>query len=112
MVLDSSGNPHISYYDDTNNYLKYARWKGSSWEIQTVEGGGGSYTSIALDSSGNPHISYYHGDGNLKYVKVTTTQPQVTTTPPAEAPWVWIGIGIAIVVIIAVAALVLKRRGK
>ena len=70
IALDSSGNPHISYYDSTNERLKYAYKNASSWRIETVDSIGiyGGYTSLALDSSGNPHISY-HDDTNddLKY---------------------------------------------
>ena len=29
IALDSSDNPHISYWDNTNYYLKYAFWNGS-----------------------------------------------------------------------------------
>jgi len=112
MALDSSGNPHMSYYDDTNNCLKYAQWTGSSWEIQTVEGGGGSYSSLVLDSSGNPHISCCLG-GGLRYVTVKTAQPEVpTNNQEFEVPWTWIGVGTAVIIVIVVAVLVLKRKGK
>ncbi len=54
LALDSSGNPHIIYFNDG---LKYAVQNGSSWDIQVVDvdGWGGSLT---LDSTGNPHIVY------------------------------------------------------
>ncbi len=64
IALDSSGNPHISYCG-----LKYARWDGSAWQIETVDSVG-SHTSLTLDPSGNPHISYYDSiNYNLKYAR-------------------------------------------
>ena len=70
LALDSSGNPHISYHDSTNRDLKYARFDGSSWEIETVDSMGdvGNYVSIALDNSDNVHISYFDASNfDLKY---------------------------------------------
>ena len=72
LALDSSGNPHISYFDYTKGVLKYALLNASSWEIETVDstefGQVGLYNSLALDSSGNPHVSYsYFWFSDLKY---------------------------------------------
>jgi parallel beta-helix repeat protein len=63
LALDYSDNAHISYYDISNNDLKYAAWTGTGWNIQTVDSEGfvGLHTSVALDSGDNPHISYYAG---------------------------------------------------
>jgi hypothetical protein len=60
LVLDSSGNPNISYYDEINQNLKYAKWTGTSWSIQSVEPAGSGYdvSSLALDSNNVPHILY------------------------------------------------------
>ena len=55
LILDSSNNPHISYFDRTNYILKYAYKSGSDWFTETVDSTGGSAgwysTSLALDSS-------------------------------------------------------------
>ena len=70
LALDSSGNPHISYFDETNGHLKYAAKTGTVWTNETVDTAVnvGEYSSLALDSSGIPRISYRDGgNGNLKY---------------------------------------------
>ena len=53
IALDHDGNPHVSYYDDENKSLKYARWNGSTWEKQTIDTNGW-YNSIAIDNNNNP----------------------------------------------------------
>lgn len=64
------GSIHISYYDNTNGYLKYAYYNGSSWSTGIVDSSAdvGYYSSIAVQSDGTVHISYYDYDsGSLKY---------------------------------------------
>jgi hypothetical protein len=61
LALDADGNPCISYYDITNDDLKYAVKSGEVWTLETVDVNGGRHTSLALDAQGNPHISYQAG---------------------------------------------------
>ncbi len=82
LTLDRNGNPHISYWDETNGDLKYARWTGGVWQVQTVDwtGNVGRYTSLALDSNNNPHISYYDvTNGDLKYARWAGSIWQIQT---------------------------------
>jgi hypothetical protein len=70
IAVDSSGNPHISYRDNSNQDLKYAVKSGDGWIIETIDSTGyvAGGSSIALDSSGNPHISYRDASNTaLKY---------------------------------------------
>jgi len=70
IALDSSGYPHVSYFDRINWDLKYAYMDASGWHTETVDSEGyvGQYTSIALDSSDNAHISYQdYANSDLKY---------------------------------------------
>jgi hypothetical protein len=70
IATDSNNKVHISYYDATNDDLKYATNASGSWVTQTIDSAGdvGGYTSIAVDSNNNVHISYYDAtNGNLKY---------------------------------------------
>jgi len=68
LAIDSNNNPHISYWDKTEDTLKYAYYDGS-WQVGVVDtvtidcsGLGGEcpgQISLALDSNNNPHIIYY-----------------------------------------------------
>jgi hypothetical protein len=69
LALDSNANPHISYWDEDNEALKYAAFNGSTWDIQTIDNAAddGDWSSIALDTNDNPHISYQGNNSRLKY---------------------------------------------
>jgi hypothetical protein len=62
---------HISYFDEANNQLKYARQSttAGAWTLENIDNGG-EFTSIALDSRGRPHISYY--DRKTRTIKYAT----------------------------------------
>lgn len=77
IAVDSSGNPYISYHDESNGHLKLARWTGSAWVTEVVAEAGLGKTSLALDTSGNPRIVYE--DGNLKYARWTGSSWQIET---------------------------------
>jgi hypothetical protein len=71
IAVDSAGKVHISYYDDTNDDLKYVTNSTGSWIFLKIDSAGdvGSYSSIAADSHDRVHISYYdaYPNYNLKY---------------------------------------------
>ena len=71
IAIDSYGFKHISYFDDTNDDLKYATDKTGSWVTTSVDAtwhSVGKYSSIAIDSNDGVHISYYDDTNrNLKY---------------------------------------------
>ena len=80
LALDSSGFAHISYYNQTNEELRYAVGSGSSWDIQTVAASGDyvyQNTSLALDSRGFAHISYY--DGTNQDLMYANNTPELST---------------------------------
>ncbi len=40
LALDSAGKPHVAYYHADSTDLRVARWAGTRWEKETVDGGG------------------------------------------------------------------------
>ena len=89
LVLDSAGNPHISYkyaykYDDQEAAVKYAVWDGAAWQIEWVESERwAQHTSLALGGAGEANISYtmyaMPGGPQLHYAKRT----EGSGAPPA-----------------------------
>ncbi|MBI2560020.1 MAG: hypothetical protein HYW14_02675 [Planctomycetes bacterium] len=96
LAYDSSGNPAISYYEDksgdTNGNLRFARFNGTSWDIETVDYASwnvGGYTSLAFDSSGNPGISYFSDDlqtpnPSLRYAHFNGSSWDIETVDTGE----------------------------
>ena len=68
IAVDLNDKVHISYYDSTNNSLKYATNASGSWVTQVIDSGGNvGYSSLAVDSNNKVHISYTGSNIDLKY---------------------------------------------
>ena len=70
IAIDSNNKVHISYYDATNDDLKYATDVSGAWVNSIIDSVGnvGGDTSIAIDSNDKVHISYYDATNeDLKY---------------------------------------------
>ena len=73
LKIDSRGNPHISYMDWKNGFLRYATSSGGSYWFRSVpdrqNSDTGRFSSIAIDSRGYPRIVYMdYRNGHVKYV--------------------------------------------
>ena len=51
LALDSLGNPHIAYPDETNHTLKYAVWNGSGFEPRLMLPLSFSYDHRVIDGA-------------------------------------------------------------
>lgn len=89
LALDSAGRPHIGFYEASAGDLKYARWDGASWMVQTVDVSGdvGSRPSLRLDGDGHPHLGYYDkGYGAVKYAAWDGASWQVQVVDAQDNP--------------------------
>jgi hypothetical protein len=76
LKLDASTCPHMAYGEGINFALQYAKWTGTAWHTETVDGTKycASGNSLALDSAGRPWISYCaakYGTSRLKLARWT-----------------------------------------
>ena len=71
------GLPAISYYDNTDDDLKYAVFNGERWSSQTIDEGGsvGRFNAISHGPDGYPAIAYYDWTNrDLKYASFDGVQ--------------------------------------
>jgi hypothetical protein len=83
LKLDSAGNPYISYFDDTSDYLKIAHKVNGIWVNETVDStaGAGYQTSLGLNAAGSPSIAYYNvGSFDLKYAYLGSSSSSQSST--------------------------------
>jgi hypothetical protein len=113
------GNPAISYYDATDEELKYVRAtnaNGTAWGSPvTVDGTGtedvGQYTSLAV-VNGNPAISYHSiTKGSLLFVRATNSTGSAWDTPLILDSVGTVGFGTSLVVINGNPAIAQHRKG-
>ena len=72
IAVDSQGNPHLTYMNETTPMLKYAVRQNGRWQIQNVDSlsqvAYPDRNSIAIDDEDRPYIGYY--DAGLGILKV------------------------------------------
>jgi PKD repeat protein len=74
LDLGASGYAYISYWDNRNQEVKFARQDSSGWQITVIDQVQGNWdcgTSIVLDGAEYPHLAYIaynqSGDQELRY---------------------------------------------
>jgi len=98
MVLDSKGNPHLSYNHFPPGSQRYIYFDGKNWNrsvldsLDTSPPGGerGMGNSIVLDRAGNPLISYYSVD-SLRLARFANGKWKIETVQdlPSFGNWGW-----------------------
>lgn len=81
LAVDSAGRPGIAYFDATNGDLRYARWTGEAFTIDTVDSrqSVGLYASMQFNTDNQPVIAYYHrSKGDLRAAEFVNNAWRIT----------------------------------
>jgi hypothetical protein len=86
LAVDSSGNSHVIYFDETNEDLLYSTDAGGSWsspELVDTDSThtAATYASIVIDGNDRLHVAYFENTGhNLMYATLDTTSATASWT--------------------------------
>jgi hypothetical protein len=59
LAFDKTGDPHITYFDHTDHFLKHAWRKGTKWDKEVVDVEvDGSITSLVIPGDNTMYVSY------------------------------------------------------
>jgi hypothetical protein len=63
LALDGAGFPHMTYFDNFPDDVRYAYKDAQGWHVETVDAQNdvGKHTSLAIDPQGRPCVSYLYG---------------------------------------------------
>lgn len=75
IAIDSDNNPHIVFFDEDGDDLKYGKRVDETWQFEIISSNGHRCADIALDSNDHAHICWYDDDNyDLKYAKWNITE--------------------------------------
>lgn len=75
IALDSTGSPHICYYDGTIGAIKHSYKVESEWVTEIVTNGSAYDISMAIDSNDNICLSYFNtSKRDLRYSQNTDNE--------------------------------------
>lgn len=64
IAVDAGGAPHVVWFDQTLGALRYGRWSGSAFDVETIDAPAaaddqsGEFARIALAADGTVHVSF------------------------------------------------------
>lgn len=85
LALDASGEPHISYLDQSAQALRYAVRSGATWTVETVASpvGDAGYHALALAPGGEPFIAFHDpANADLRFAR---REEGVWSSEPVES---------------------------
>lgn len=91
LKIDSNNIAHISYFDNVNKLLKYARYdQGGKVVILNIDLGSNTFpagfSSLVLDTNNNPQLIYLTAD-SLSYVFFTSSGSQMEAIESSFVPF-------------------------
>jgi hypothetical protein len=60
LAFAPNGNPSITYFDDNNNRIRYARWNGAAWITESTDAPYAKSVSLAFTPAGKPAMAYFN----------------------------------------------------